>query len=291
MKLKQKAFRFLLTLTAILTVSFCLGSPCQAGDELDPKFYAHAEIQALAPGAFATQSTAGAFHMELGPLAKAERDQLIKDISKDEDLMDKVASFESLEWIQKREVIEAIFKIETESLQIAAPELIIDNKIIKGPAYFDFDVNSPGPGRVILNPDALSKMDIPYGALLLLVHETRHSAQFQRAFKDVTDESILNVGFRNAFKAQKELKGRLSFCDFNLLNNEYEAFQFGNYVVGAITSGKAETLQLGSFASQFQFGSESPIIDLAKMFEVEKPELILDLFNELEKDQYMKLHE
>ena len=75
-----------------------------------------------------------------------------------------------------------------------------------------------------------------------------------------------------------------SFCDFLTLNNEYEAFQFGNYVVTVLTHGQVDTLGMGTYASQYN-KDLSLKIDLPSLFE-EGANDVLEKFNLLEKAQY-----
>ena len=131
----------------------------------------------------------------------------------------------------------------------------------------------------------------PHAGLMLLIHETRHSAQIQRAFDPTSsmNESIAK-GYRAAFHAQKELSSKItSFSDFLTLNNEYEAFSFGNFVVGSLTDWKADTLDMGTFASQYN-ADQSLKIDLVELFEKREcggiEGSVLDEFNRLEKEQY-----
>lgn len=77
--------------------------------------------------------------------------------------------------------------------------------------------------------------------------------------------------------------------DFLTLINEYEAFQFGNYVVGALTEGVVDTLGMGAYASQYN-ADFSLKIDLPKLFKDHEAnsenQSILKAFNTLEKAQY-----
>ena len=175
-----------------------------------------------------------------------------------------------------------VFALEVEALGINAPQLVIEKGIIPGPGFFDFDLEHPSSGKVILNPTELAKLEDPYSSLSLLIHETRHSAQLQLAFKET---SPLAHGYHAAFSAQKILKG-LSFCDFTLLLNEYEAFQFSNFILGSIVQNNL--FDMGTFASQYD-NNGNPKIDLPKLADEIPVDQLLLKFNELEKEQYRLL--
>ncbi|MNX91128.1 hypothetical protein D3C86_1232000 [compost metagenome] len=161
--------------------------------------------------------------------------------------------------------------------------------MVKGPAFFDFDPEKPGSGRVILNPEALAKESNPYTSLLLLVHETRHSAQFQLAFDAKRAAEPLARAYQAAFKAQKQLGNKLNFCDFCTLHNELEAFQFGNYVVGALTDWRVATGDMGTLASQYDAHGHLKL-DLVALEKRVGRDCLLDAFNEREKVQYQELY-
>jgi hypothetical protein len=265
-----------------LVLSHSLARPAQAA-----AFFADPAIQAQAPAAFALQPESLPFLKELADSAPAEREAFLELLSGDPALVAAIASYGTLPWAEQEAVLRAVFALEVKSLGITAPELVIAPGATAGPAFFDFDPANPGPGRVILNPDALAKQKNPLAGLMLLIHETRHSAQFQLAYSG--SGTALAHGYREAFVAQKSLTGKLGFCDFLTLNNELEAFQFGNYIVGALTDWTADTLGMGTYASQFLAGG-APRLDLLELFEVTPPGKVLDAFNELEKDQFEKLN-
>ncbi len=68
-------------------------------------------------------------------------------------------------------------------------------------AFFDFNLEQPGPGRVILNPDELKKAG-KFESISLLIHETRHSAQLQMAVNHPT--TLAGQVYHAAFQAQKK---------------------------------------------------------------------------------------
>jgi len=248
----------------------------------DP-FFANSEIQALAPKAFALQKESSVFVQEIEKNTLAERENLVKAIQSEPDLKSALANWQELTIEEQIPYLRRVFDIEVKVLGISPPELIIKSGIINGPAYFDFDPAKPGTGKVLLNPDALKKEENKNASLSLLIHETRHSAQFQMAFP-ANPSSPFSMGYEAAFIAQKSLKGKLSFCDFLTLLNEYEAFQFGNYVVGRLTNWKVDMIDMGTFASQYD-GNGKLKIDLAKLIKEIGQDKLFNTFNEIEKIQ------
>lgn len=277
--------KFLVIMTFIMSLTNFVSA-----ETLNPKYFANEEVQRLAPEAFALQPEAAEFHKALSQTALYERQAMIKLIGSDAELKNKILNFKDLDWTKKEAVLRQVFDLEVQSLNIKAPVLVIDSKSIKGEAFFDFDINNPTPGTVFINPEAIVKDPNPYTALMLLIHETRHSAQFQEAFLSDDSDNPLAKSYKAAFIAQKKHADKIvSFCDFLTLINEYEAFQFGNYVVSSLTNGSADTLGMGTYASQFN-ADFTLKIDLKKIFEKyesgESSEKILNTFNALEKAQY-----
>jgi hypothetical protein len=259
-------------------------------ETFNPKYFANETVQRLAPEAFALQPEASDFHKAAGKISLNERQTLIKLINENPELKAEIVNFKNLDWEKKEEVLKTVFALEVKALKIQAPTLIIDSKRIKGEAFFDFDIHNPTPGTVIINPEAIAKDYNPYTALLLLVHETRHSAQFQLAFMSGHSDNPMAKSYKAAFIAQKEHATEIvSFCDFLTLINEYEAFQFGNYVISSLVNGDVDTLGMGTYASQFNQDFTLKI-DLEKLFKAyesgENKETILNTFNGLEKAQY-----
>ncbi|MGE0172470.1 MAG: hypothetical protein AB7T49_06795 [Oligoflexales bacterium] len=253
----------------------------------DPNHFANQDVQSKAPSAFALQREAKEFVYLTSGDNFVEEKALIGAIFKNKQLTTDVKRFPTLDWNAKKSVLEQVFQIEIATLGITAPELQFDSQAIRGPAFFDFDLASSGPGKVILNPTAIQAAENPYIGLLLLIHETRHSYQLQLSRKSSDAEG---VGYAHAFRAQKEVTVK-SFSDFLTLLNEYEAFRYANYVVGAITEWQVDTLGLGTYASQFDQGH--PRIDLADLFRKEEAgqilSTVLEEFNKLENEQYIKM--
>lgn len=278
--------KFLIIMTVVLSQNLM-------AETFNPKYFANEAVQRLAPEAFALQPEAAAFHKAAGKVTLNERQALITLINGNPELKAEIVNFKNLDWEKKEEVLKKVFLLEVKALKIQAPVLVIDSKRIKGEAYFEFDIHNPTPGTVILNPEAIAKDSNPYTALLLLVHETRHSAQFQEAFMSGTSadsDNPMAKSYRAAFIAQKEHATKIvSFCDFLTLVNEYEAFQFGNYVISSLVNGDVDTLGMGTYASQFNQDLTLKI-DLEKLFKAheggENKESILNTFNSLEKAQY-----
>lgn len=72
-------------------------------------------------------------------------------------------------------------------------------------------------------------------------------------------------GFKASFFAQKDASlGVRSFCDFLTLLSEYEAFQFGNYILGKLTNWKVNLSDMGTLASQYDSHGHSKL-DLSEL--------------------------
>lgn len=246
-------------------------------------FFAKPETQAKAPTAFATRADAGDVLALLEAEAVQERDALVTAVQADAELSAAVARWATLSIDEQIPFLRRVFALEVEALGITAPELVIQDGVVRGAAYFDFDLTRPGPGRVILSPSLLAAEENPYTSLMLLIHETRHSAQLQRAF--AAPSSRTAAAFKASFQAQRDLRGQLTFLDFMTLFNEYEAFQYGNYVVGKLTGFATDTLTMGSFASQYDAKGQ-PRIDLVALLAQVGPDELLNAFNVLERVQF-----
>ncbi|MBY5992776.1 hypothetical protein [Ferrimonas balearica] len=231
-------------MTKALWLALALSAPlAQAADP----FYANPELQAQAPSAFALQAQARPFLAQAHALTRKQGEALVAAIQAEPELAEAIARWPQLSFDEQRPHLERVFALECALLGITPPELVIDPHSYPGKTvYFDFDPSRPGPGVVYLNPQKLAAMP-PYASLAFLLHETRHSYQFQLAY---AEDSVLAQGYRDAFEAQKRLEG-FSFSDFLTLLNEYEAFQFGNYVLGRLTDWQVRMINMGTYASQF----------------------------------------
>lgn len=278
------------TFMAALAISFSVvvSALTAKAEPLDPKFFANAAFQARFPGAYALQSESLGFVETSLRKTFSDGDALIAAIEKDSALHREILNFAKLDYARKVQVLKRVFGLEVAASGYAAPELILDDSA-KRSTFFDFDPKTPGPGRVILNPKELFAEANSYEALLFLIHETRHSFQFQLAYDGkISKRAKATKAFQRGFVAQKQIfeQGlKASFCDFLTLNQEYEAFLFGNYVMEMLTAGAVDTSGMGTFASQFEpgLGLKLNLIELAKKV---GPLKLLDAFNELEKAQY-----
>lgn len=283
------------TMIQIVFLGLFIGRVASA-QSIDPSYFANADVQRLSPEAFALQPEAKDFLRVNASVSRKERNLFLELINKDFVLVGKIKKFPTLSWDSKVEVLKTVFALEVQALNIKAPELVIDSDRIKGEAFFDFDLDHPGPGTVVLNPKAIQKNSNPYAGLLLLIHETRHSAQFQKSFgSTLLMFEPLAYGYKAAFVAQKELAGKIkSFSDFLTLLNEYDAFSFGNFVVGSLTDWTVDTLGMGTYASQYNL-DQTLKIDLGELFDKfdrgEIKDSVLEEFNRLEKVQYDLLND
>ncbi len=264
------------------------GAAPRGTEPLDPKFFANAAFQARFPGAFALQEQSIPFVKRATAKTLADGDRLIALVGSDPGLKKAVKDFPSLPETERVSVMRKLFTLVVRASGLPAPDLVLDNAAQRS-TFFDFDPRVGGPGKVILNPAKLFAGKNPYDALLFLVHETRHSFQFQMAFGPAgASDPVLRDAWRSGYIAQKQIFEaalKPSFCDFLTLNQEYEAFLFGNYVLETLTDGAVDTDAMGTFASQYVPGKGLKI-DLVDLVAKVGPGNLLDAFNELEKVQY-----
>lgn len=257
---------------------------------LDPaKFYANAEVQGRMPEAFVLTPAGFPAHEAAERTAAPQRARLVAAIQGDRVLAQAVAAWPTLPWARQRPVLERIVALESEVFGVQAPPLVIHEEPGRGPAFFEFDVAKPGTGTVHLWPKALAEEPEPYAALLLTIHETRHSWQFQTAFAaGARRDATLAKGLAAGFEAQTALAGKLSFCDFCTMHHEHEAFRTGNAVVGALTGWTADTRGMGCWSSQLD-GAGRPKIDLVALAKAVGPAGLLAAFNAQEAAQFAEL--
>lgn len=258
-------------------------------------FFANIDLQRMAPKAFALQPESFDFVHRFAGITLRERQDLAQAILANVEIKQAIAKWNELSIKEQIPFLKMIFDLEVQILGINPPELVIEDGITAGPAFFDFDPKNPTPGKVLLNPIALAKEKSKYASLSLLLHETRHSYQFQLGYKLLSPIAMKSEDlkiferYRTSFEAQKQID-QMSFCDFLTLLNEYEAFHFGNDVLRRLTNGEVDLVEMGTFASQFHNNGDLKI-DLAKLIDdsLAQNKSVLDEFNLLEQAQLQQL--
>ncbi len=246
------------------------------------RFFANPSLQKELPAAFALQKEALSFLLEAGAHTRSDAANLVEAVRSKPALVKAISGWKGLSVSERELALREVFALEVAVMGVETPELVIAKGAAEGGAFFEFDLSKPSNGKVILSPEKLD--DQNFESLAFLIHETRHSSQLQRAFGHQKNEfPALAAGYLAAFSAQKELSGRLGFCDFLTLLNEYEAFLFGNLVVAELTNGAFDMMGMGTFASQ-QEGSGAPKVDLLQLHH--KHPDALPPFNVLEEPQY-----
>lgn len=271
-------------------------SPLQAEPRLralDPaRFFANPAVQAQKPLAFAVQAVSVPVLEALDSIARDHRAALVAAIRADEELARGVRDFPTLGWPERSCLLRRLVELECAVMGAQVPPFEIHEEEDPGrrSAFFEFDPDQGGTGIVHLWPKSFADDPSPYAPLLLTLHETRHSWQFQVAFGQ-PDPSIpqpVVEGFAAGFRAQKELSGRLSFCDFCTMHHEHEAFQTGNQVVGELTGWTADTAGMGCWSSQFD-GAGTLRIDLLDLARRVGADRLLEAFNEAERGQFQEM--
>ena len=211
------------------------------------KFFANNNLQSRDSTAFALSQSNLPWLNESHKKRDEDAKRFVAALNRSAFLAKQLKNWSQLSFEERMKLLPAVFDIECQVLGMVCPELVINNTLYPTrPVNFVFDMKNPGSGLVYLNPDKLKSLE-PYVPLAFLIHETRHAYQFQLAFNS---QSTLAKGYKSAFDAQSRLSG-FSFSDFLTLLNEYEAFQFGNHVIGLLYGWRVEMPMMGTFASQF----------------------------------------
>lgn len=268
-------------------------------------FYATQELQSQYPQAFALQPEAQAFVETAQAKTIEDANKLVELILADDDLVSALSNWRQLSIDQQIPHLRKVFALEYRSMGIKKPKLVIDNHSYPNKmVYFDFnpldfsplvaDTNQLKTGTVYLNPEKLATQD-KFASLAFLIHETRHSYQFQlgQIAQKKEEDVLLALGYVAAFNAQKSLTG-FGFSDFLTLLNEYEAFQYGNYVLGRLTHWKLDLTSMGTFASQFDSHGQLKI-DLLQLSSdkhhgdtIAPQPSLLEKYNQAAKAQYQQ---
>jgi hypothetical protein len=239
------------------------------------EFIASDTLQKQIPEAFVLQPEAKSFLINSYAETLSTGDKLVELIRAEKDIVNAIKQWETLSFAEQTPILRRIFSIEVSVFGTRAPTLLIDNHSYPNRLVnFDFDLAEPAKRIVYLNPDKFAD-EKKYASLAFLLHETRHSFQYQRAFEQ---NKPFQQAYLAAFTAQKQLKG-FGFSNFLTLNNEYEAFLFGNYVLGKLTNWQVDMPSMGTFASQF---NEHGVLkmDLRKLQQKLGSETLLQRYNE-----------
>lgn len=246
------------------------------------KFYANEAMQAKSPKAYALSELNQAWLKQAHHIRSQDAKRFFNALKQESQLFASLIDWPNLSFEQRMSLLPKVFAIECQVLQMVCPELVINNSLYPTRAVnFVFDIKAPGSGLVYLNPDKLKAMET-YAPLAFLIHETRHAYQFQLAFNE---ETLLAQGYREAFTTQAQQAG-FSFSDFLTLLNEYEAFQFGNQMIGLLVNWQVDMPNMGTFASQFDAQGKLKI-DLLQLAKVNSTMSLLEAYNQKAKAQYI----
>jgi len=261
----------MLRVCVLMLSLWCINKEASAAE-----FIANDAFQKQMPKAFVLQPESQSFLTDSYQTTISMGDKLVQLIKAEKDIAAAINQWQTLTFAEQVPFLRRIFAIEVTVFGTNAPSLLIDNQSYpKRMVNFDFDLAKPNKRIVYLNPDKLSKED-KYASLAFLLHETRHSYQYQQAFEQ---GAPFQQAYLAAFTAQKQLKD-FGFSNFLTLNNEYEAFLFGNYVLGQLTNWQVDMPSMGTFASQFD---EHGVLkmDLVKLIEEKGNDSLLSVYNEL----------
>lgn len=273
-------------LVALLSSGALFAAPIQ-----DPKFFANEAFLKQFPGATVLHRDSLPFLQQSKRDTLYDARKLVTAIQRDLLLTQSVRKFDKLTPSDRKKVLRRVFDLEVRASGRKGPVLVLDDKA-KRATFFEFDPKKPDSGKVILNPTQLFADPNPYAALLFLIHETRHAYQFQTAFLPTRISSpTQSDAYRLGFEAQKEVFDKrlpVSFCDFLTLNQEHEAFLFGNIVMELLTHGDVDTTGMGTLASQY-VPNKGLRLDLLHLAKSTRADALLDVFNHFEEAQYKEL--
>ena len=246
------------------------------------KFYANEAMQAKSPKAYALSELNQVWLKQAHNIRNQDAKRFFNALKQEPKLFASLIDWPNLSFEQRMSLLPEVFTIECKVLAMVCPELVINNSLYPSRAVnFVFDIKAPGSGLVYLNPNKLKTMEV-YAPLAFLIHETRHAYQFQLAFNE---ETFLAQGYKEAFTVQAKQAG-FSFSDFLTLLNEYEAFQFGNQMIGLLVNWQIDMPNMGTFASQFDANGKLKI-DLIQLASIDSTMSLLEAYNQKAKAQYL----
>ena len=167
----------------LIATLFTLSASSQ--EVLDPKFYANSATQRLAPAAFALQPESRAAVQALLNTTLKNATALARALSADPELMLAFRNFKSLTLEQREAVLKKVFAIECQTLKILPPELVLGPDATPGSAYFDFDPNKGGTGRVLMAGAFERLKDRKYKSCLVWSHARNNACFFYEAMGGV----------------------------------------------------------------------------------------------------------
>jgi hypothetical protein len=231
---------------------------------------AHAEIQALAPSAFALMPDSLPFVQALSRSVEPLRLQLAQGLAADPTVRQGLAGWDRLDNNGRLALLQRAGQFEAQVMSFSAPPIAMSTTPAASPKLMAiFDPAEGSLGQITIYPAAVAR-GAGYLALSTLVHEMRHAAQYQMIKGDLSvqaadsgDAEALAAGYAAAWQAMDTLGGqsRLSYGDYAHLNVEFDAFQTGNQVAAIVSQGQFDQMGFGFVDSQYQ-PTAAPVFNL-----------------------------
>jgi hypothetical protein len=231
---------------------------------------AHAEIQSMAPAAFALMPDSLPFVQALSRSVDPLRQQLAQSLSADPALRQGMTNWDRLDNNGRLALLQRVAEFQGQVMRFSVPPIIMSPT---APAQANlmavFDPAEGTLGQIIIYPAAVAR-GARFLALSTLVHEMRHAGQYQMIRGDLTvpvaeagDLDLLESAYSAAWTAMDTLGGqsRLSYGDYAHLNVEYDAFQTGNQVAAIVSQGQFDQVGYGFVDTHYQ-ANATPVFSL-----------------------------
>lgn len=228
---------------------------------------AHPSVQLARPGAYALAPEAAPFLDALEGVVAPQRRRIAERLRADAAVTAGIAGWARAGEADRLALLRRVMAIACEEWACAAPTIVVKTRDPAEPALFAAYASRNQVGEVVLYMTPLAAGGAVL-AISALLHEVRHAAQDQLAFRAqalpaATPEGVLARSYAAAFAVVGELGGEddLAYGDYVHLNVEYDAFQSGNQIAAILSGGTAPIAQLGFVDVKFT-AALAPAFDL-----------------------------
>jgi hypothetical protein len=222
---------------------------------------AHAEVQAIAPAAFALMPDSQPFVQALSRSVEPLRLQLAQSLAADPTIRQGLAGWDRLDTNTRLALLQRVAEFQAQVMRFSIPPIsLATSPPPQANLMAVFDPSEGNLGQITLYPAAVAR-GARYLAVSTLVHELRHAAQYQMIRGDLavqaaddSDAETLAAGYGAAWTAMDTFGGqsRLSYGDYAHLNVEFDAFQCGNQVATILSQGQFEQVGFGFVDTHYQ---------------------------------------
>ena len=254
------------------------------------KLLASAAVEGKDPSAFVLSPDNADFRSALAQVIDPNRQKFIAAIKGNPDLMNKFQNWNTLAQADQVATLKQVSDLEGQVMGFTPPP-IVTKPGVPGDGTLGFFAPDPqgGLGSVTLFPDAIAKAD-NWTPLVTISHEMEHAHQDQIVkaaaagqFAAGSPEATLAKGFSSADQGIEQVGGenKLNYGDYAHLNNEYDAFRFGNPTGAVVSDGAANTSDLGFVDAQFD-KTGAPLLDINQLAQQVGPDNLLSAVNQKE---------